>query len=77
MTSEGSGRNNLSRHEHIRSTEISLSEVAKESNLILQVKFIEFFKETVPVIERPKDQTGEPILPFIKRGCVFQVLDTL
>ena len=61
----------------IRSTEISLSELVKESNLILQVKFIESFKETVPVIDRSEGQTGESIPPFIKRGSVFHVLDVL
>jgi hypothetical protein len=61
----------------IRSTEISLSELVKESNLILQVKFIESFKETVPIIDRSKDQTGKPIPPFIKKGCVFQVQGVL
>ena len=61
----------------IRSTEISLSELVTESNLILQVKFIELFKEAVPIIDRSKDQTDKPIPPFIKRGCVFQVLGVL
>jgi hypothetical protein len=61
----------------IRSTEISLSELVKESNLILQVKFIELFKESVPIIDRSKDQTDKPLPPFIKRGCIFQVLGIL
>jgi hypothetical protein len=61
----------------IRSTEISLSELIKESNLILQVKFLESFKETVPVIDRSKDHTANSIPPFIKKGCVFQVLGVI
>jgi hypothetical protein len=61
----------------IRSTEISLSELVKESNLILQVKFIESFKETVPVTDRSQSQTDKPIPPFIKKGCVFKVLGVL
>jgi hypothetical protein len=61
----------------IRSTEISLSELVKESNLILQVKFIELFKETVPIIDRSKGQIDKPIPPFIKKGCVFRVLGVI
>ena len=61
----------------IRSTEISLSELVKESNLILHVKFIEVFKETVPIIDRSKGQIDKPIPPFIKKGSVFQVLGVL
>lgn len=61
----------------IRSTEISLSELVKESNLILQVKFIELFKEIVPIVDRSRDQTDKPIPPFTKKGCVFQVLSVI
>jgi hypothetical protein len=61
----------------IRSTEMSVSELVKESNLIVQVKFLEFFQETVPVVDRSKDQTDQLIPPFIKKGCVFQVLGVL
>jgi hypothetical protein len=61
----------------IRSTEISLSELVKESNLILQVEFIKSFKETVPIIDRSESQTDKPIPPFIKRGCAYQVLGVL
>ena len=60
-----------------RPTEISLSELVKESNLILQVKFIKIFNETIPVIDKSSDQTGKPIPPFIKKGCVFKVLGVL
>lgn len=61
----------------IRSTEISLSELVKESNLILQVKFIESFKETIPVIDKSASPTDKPIPPFIKKGCVFKVIVVL
>lgn len=61
----------------IRSSEISLSELVEESNLIVQVKFIELFKETVPVIDRSKGETDKLIPPFIKQGCVFQVLGVI
>lgn len=61
----------------IRSSEISLSELVVESNLILKVKFLELFKESLPVIDKSKDQTDKSIPPFIKKGCVFQVLGVL
>lgn len=61
----------------IQSTEISLSELVKESNLILQVKFIESFKESVPIIDRSEGQSNKHIPPFIKTGSVFQVLAVL
>lgn len=68
---------NIKRVSIIRSSEISLSELVEESNLILQVKFIELFKETIPVIDRSNGQTDKAIPPFIKKGCVFQVLGVL
>ncbi len=61
----------------IRSTEISLSELVKESNLILKVKFLGLFKETLPIVDKLKDQTDKSIPPFIKQGCLFQVIGVL
>ena len=61
----------------IRSTEISLSELIKESNLILQVKFIELFNEAIPVVDKSSNQADKRIPPFIKKGCVFQVQGVL
>jgi len=61
----------------IQSSEISLSELVKESNLIVKVKFVELFKESLPVFDRSKDQNDKPIPPFIKKGCIFQVLGVL
>ena len=61
----------------IRSTEISLSELVKESNLILKVKFLELFKESLPVIDKVKDQSDNSIPPFIKQGCLFEVVGVL
>jgi hypothetical protein len=61
----------------IRSTEISLSELVKESNLILKVKFLGLFKESLPVVDKLKDQTDKSIPPFIKQGCLFQVIGVL
>lgn len=61
----------------IRPAEISLSELVKESNLILRVKFIELFKETIPIFDKSKDHTEKTLPPFIKKGCVFQVLGVL
>jgi hypothetical protein len=61
----------------IKSIEISLSELVKESNLILQVKFIESFKESVSITDRSEQKTEKVIPPFIKRGAVFHVLGVL
>jgi hypothetical protein len=61
----------------IRAIEVSLSELVKESNLIIKVKFVELFQESVPVIDKSKDQPNKPIPPFIKKGCVFQVYGIL
>lgn len=61
----------------IRSIEISLSELVKESNLILQVKFIGSFKETIPIIDRSEEKTDKVIPPFLKKGAVFRVLGVL
>jgi hypothetical protein len=61
----------------IRYTEIGLSEMVKESNLILKVKFLEPFKESLTVVDKLKDQTDKSIPPFIKQGCLFQVIGVL
>lgn len=57
----------------IRSSEISLSELVKESNLIVKVRFIELFKESISLIDKLKAERDKPIPPFVKKGCVFQV----
>lgn len=61
----------------IRSTEISLSELVEESNLILKVKFAALYKESVAVVDKSNSQNDQPIPPFIKQGCVLQVLGVL
>jgi hypothetical protein len=61
----------------IRSTEISLSDLVTESNLILKVKFVALFKESLPVIDKSKDQTSQTIPPFMKQGVIFKVLGIL
>ena len=61
----------------IRSTEISLSELVEESNLIVKVKFVELYKENVPVVDKSNGQPDPSVPPFIKKGCVFQVLSVL
>lgn len=61
----------------IRASEISLSELVEESNLILKVKFAELYKENVVVVDKSNNQHNPSIPPFIKQGCVFQVLSIL
>jgi len=51
--------------------------MVKESNLILKVKFLELFKESLPVVNKLHDKTEKSIPPFIKQGCVFQVMGIL
>ena len=61
----------------IRSTEISLSDLVKESNLIIKVRFVALFTESLPVIDKLNDHTNKPIPPFVKKGCIFQVSGVL
>ena len=57
--------------------EVGLSSLVKDSNLIVKVKFIKLFKESLPVTDRQQDQAGTTVPPFIKQGCVFKVLSVL
>ena len=61
----------------IRSNEVSLSDIIKESNLIVEVKFVKPYKEEVPVVSRDPKASKEPIPPFIKKGCLFKVKGVL
>ncbi|MEJ7643007.1 MAG: hypothetical protein WKF87_00295 [Chryseolinea sp.] len=61
----------------IKSSEVSLSELVKDANLIIKVKYLEAFEESLPVIDRSKNQADNPLPPFIKKGCVFHVVETL
>lgn len=58
----------------IRSLEVSLSDVIGLANLIVEVEFVEHYREEVPIVRRTKEESpSEPIPPFIKKGCVFRV----
>jgi hypothetical protein len=59
-----------------RELEIGLSSLVKDSNLIVKVRFVKLFKESLPVVDKQQDQ-AIIIPPFIKQGCVFEVLAVL
>lgn len=56
--------------------EMSLSEVIEDSNLVVEVKFLEPYQEDVSIA--PKNIPGtETFPPFIKRGNIFNVKTVL
>ena len=58
--------------------EISISELVEESNLIVEVEFIETYVEEVPVVNRDvSNLSGEAIPPFQKKGNVFKIKSIL
>ena len=62
----------------IRSLELGLSKLIEESNLIVEVEFVERYKEDVVIINKDlKNQAREPIPPFLKKGCVFKTNNIL
>jgi hypothetical protein len=62
----------------IRSSEVSLSNLIEESNLIVEVEFLKHYKEEVPIVNKyAKESPPKPIPPFIKKGCVFRVKGVL
>jgi uncharacterized protein (UPF0335 family) len=61
-----------------QSRELSLSEVIDESNLVVEVEFIERFEEEVPVINRDSKNTSqEAVPPFLKKGYIFKIKKVL
>jgi hypothetical protein len=61
----------------LKTIEASLSKLVEDSNLILKVKFVSVFKESVPITDKQKDPSNTYIPPFMKQGCTFQVLSVL
>ena len=61
----------------IKSSEVSLSELVEDANLIVKVRYVEAFEESLSVVDRSRDQSEKALPPFIKKGCVFQVIGTL
>lgn len=57
--------------------EISLSEVIEDSNLVVEVKFIEHYQEEVAIAHKDPGAVSEKFPPFIKRGSVFKVIRVL
>jgi hypothetical protein len=56
-----------------RSLELGLQELMEESNLIVEVRFKERFKEEIGIADKNVKNTGRPLPSFIKKGCVFVV----
>jgi hypothetical protein len=53
---------------------MSLSEVIEDSNLVVEVKFIEHYQEEVSVaLKNAKGAATETFPPFIKKGNTFKV----
>ncbi len=61
----------------IKSSEVSLSELVEDANLIVKVKFLKPFEESLPVVDRSNEQKDKALPPFIKKGCVFNVTEIL
>jgi hypothetical protein len=58
----------------IRYTEIDLTQLIEESNIIVEVQFVENFSELLPL----STSAGERNLPdFVKKGCVFKIVSVL
>jgi hypothetical protein len=53
---------------------VGLSEIVKDSNLIVEVQFVDSFSEEIPVENKESDA---PIPPFIRVGTIFNVLAVL
>lgn len=58
----------------IRYTEIDLTALIEESNVIVAVEFLENFAESLSVPKKPGEAD---VPPFIKKGFVFKVVEVL
>lgn len=56
---------------------MSLSEVIEDSNLVVEVKFIELYQEEVSITNKRATTGQEKFPPFIKKGEVFKVIRVL
>lgn len=61
----------------IQYREMSLSEVMEDSNLVVEVKFLEHYQEEVAIAHKDTKAALETFPPFIKRGDVFNVIRVL
>lgn len=57
--------------------EMSLSEVIEDSNLVVEVKFVESYREEVAIAHKTSAVTSDSFPPFVKRGDVFSVIRVL
>jgi hypothetical protein len=55
-----------------RSLELGLSKIVEESNLILEVKFIERFKQEIAIVNKDSKNPVKPVPAFVKKGCIFK-----
>jgi hypothetical protein len=61
-----------------RELEIGLSSLVKDSNLIVKVRFVKLFKQNLLVTDKQQQETATTAIPpFIKHGCIFEVLAVL
>lgn len=56
---------------------MSLSEVIEDSNLVVEVKFIEPYQEEVAIAHKDSAAGSGSFPPFIKKGAVFNVIRVL
>ena len=61
----------------IDNREMSLSEVIEDSNLVVEVKFLESYQEEVAIAHKDPKASTEKFPPFIKKGSVFKVIRVL
>jgi hypothetical protein len=66
--------NNMSRIDY---REMSLSAVIEDSNLVVEVKFIESYQEEVSIFHKEAVAGSEKFPAFIKKGDVFKVIRVL
>lgn len=61
----------------IQYREMSLSEVIEDSNLVVEVKFIESYQEEVALAPKDSAVVSGSFPPFIKKGGMFSVIRVL
>lgn len=56
---------------------MSLSEVIEDSNLVVEVRFLEHYQEEVAIAHKDPKASLEKFPPFSKKGNVFKVIRVL
>lgn len=57
--------------------EMSLSDVIEDSNLVVEVRFLEHFQEEVAIAHKDVKTASKKFPPFIKKGDVFKIIRVL